>query len=76
MNGAYLAYICNDLDNFFDYNIKEIEENLYHCYFKGNFIGTLKDGDFRLDGDQYVKDVYFTPSKPVTRITINTEIKL
>ncbi len=64
INNIILAYICNNLQNAADYEIKGSE-----CYYKEEFIGEMKT-EFK-DG---ILNILFKPVAPVKYIQLNFTI--
>lgn len=64
INNLTLAYLCNDLQNAQDYEIKGDK-----CYYKKEFIGEITE---ELKDD--ILNIYFKPVKPVEYINVNITI--
>ena len=64
ISNIYLAYICNDIQNFNNY---KIIDNL--CYYKDELIGEIKE---TLNGN--VLDVYLKPKKSLEYINLDFTI--
>lgn len=60
-----LAIICNDIENFQDYEVLK-----GHAFYKGSYIG-----DIKADIQDLCMNVYFKPVKPVEIITIDLIIR-
>ena len=67
INNLILAAICNDLKHATKYSIDE--EN--KCYYKGEFIGEIKE---EFDVENGILNVYFQPIKPIKYIVVNFTI--
>ena len=68
INNLVLASICNDLKHATRYSIEEDGK----CYYKGEFIGELKEV---LDEEEGILNIYFQPIKPIEHISVNFTIK-
>jgi hypothetical protein len=66
INNLILAAICNDLKHAARYSIEDGK-----CYYKGEFIGELKEV---LDEEEGILNIYFQPIKPIEYISVNFTI--
>ena len=67
INNLILAAICNDLKHAAKYSVEDGK-----CYYKGEFIGELKEV---LDEEEGILNIYFQPIKPIEYISVNFTIK-
>ena len=67
INNLILAAICNDLKHAAKYSVEDGK-----CYYKGEFIGELKEV---LDEEEGILNIYFQPIKPIEHISVNFTIK-
>jgi len=65
LNNKYLACICNNFENYEDYNIIG-----NRCYYKDDFIGEIQE-----ELNDGILDIKFKPIKLVSYIKINITIE-